>query len=168
MIFFKIFFNRTDKIFGVHIGVQRKKALKIKAFNECRASSIPVDRTTKKEIPSGVSFFVFYEFSTGIEGGSRFARAKRFAYDKVIKQDGARQRTPLITAERGAPLKAQCLDARTSLFRRYAPYAHYHKKGNPIGVSFFVFYEFSTGIEGGSRFARAKRFAYDRVKNKTV
>ena len=33
------------KIFGVHFGVQLKKALKIKAFLYSRTSSIPVDRT---------------------------------------------------------------------------------------------------------------------------
>ena len=35
----------------------------------------------------------------------------------------------------------------------------HHEKGNPKRDFLFRFTEFSTGVEGGSRFARAKRFA---------
>ena len=41
-----------------HFGIQRKKALKTKAFSYRRMSSIPVDRTTKIGCPLGHPIFV--------------------------------------------------------------------------------------------------------------
>ena len=69
--------------FGSRLGHETRNPFKIKAFsvwgngfNSCRPHQ-------KKGNPKRGFFFLFYVFSAGIEGGSRFAGAKRFALRRV-------------------------------------------------------------------------------------
>ena len=64
----------------------------------------------RKSTPFVECFFVlFTEYRRGFEGGSRFARAKRFAVFKAYARKRSRQRRQLIIVERGALLQAQIL-----------------------------------------------------------
>ena len=69
--------------FGDFSGTESLKALKIKGLRIFDLGSIPVDRTKQISTLHGC-FFVCYDtdYSTGIEGGSRFVRTKRFALRK--------------------------------------------------------------------------------------
>ena len=52
----------------------------------------------------------------GLEGGSRFAGANRFALKSLEKRGICWQSPTLITSGRGAPLKAQVPDARQARY----------------------------------------------------
>ena len=107
--------------------------------------SNPVASTKTAVSPLVVRLFLILRLATGFEGrdeqthklrvcGDRaqrkphFAREKPFCGSKTLCLTKLglwktwRQRTTLITSERGAPLKARIPDAHSSLFRRYAPY----------------------------------------------
>ena len=64
-----------------------------------------------------------YEYAEGFDGGSRFARAKRFADRKDVLQGRIRQSQQLIIVERGAPLKALSLRLRHKDSDRVFPIA---------------------------------------------
>ena len=78
--------------------------------------SSPVASTKKYSTSSMCCIFYCFGIATGLEGGSRFAGAKRFALQSLEKRRICWQRTTLITSERGAPLKAQVPDARQARY----------------------------------------------------
>ena len=78
----------------------------------------------------------------GIWGWEPFCESKTLCLTKLGLWKTWRQRTTLITSERGAPLKAQIPDAHSSLFRRYAPYCLDQKMQEIAWISciFYLFF----------------------------
>ena len=78
--------------------------------------SSPVASTKKYSTSLMCCIFYCFGVATGLEGGSRFAGAKRFALQDLGKRGICWQSPTLITSGRGAPLKAQVPDARQARY----------------------------------------------------
>ena len=114
MHFFKKYSNIDKRCKFSAFYAEMSEWFKEHDWKSCDAGTYPevqilFSAPTKNTLSQGVFFVELYEYRRGFEGGSRFARAKRFAVFKAQLRKRSRQRRQLIIVERGALLKAQIL-----------------------------------------------------------